>query len=378
MRVMWKIAMAAVSLFVHSKGITQEKEIHVVQIAALSGPAATIGLPVTQAAHAFFRRVNQEGGINGHKVILHDRDDAFKPERTLEEARRVLKEQRPIALLNVIGAPNNGQLVTEGLLAQENLAVVGAFTGATSVRALKSPHLFFIRASVESEAKQMLKQLNSLGVRNVALVHANDGFGLDAKSHVTRLASDLGASLVATGSYEPATADVSSAVHSVRLAATQAVLFFGTGAAASKFVLEYRKAGGGAMIIANSSTSPEVLTKLAGEHHARGVGLVQVVPPLTKLTIPAVKDYMDTLKKYGDASWTPSAYGLEGFLAAKVLTEALRRAGPNPDRASLMRSLDRLGKFDAGGLVLDYSSGSREGLRYVEIGIIGAAGRILN
>jgi hypothetical protein len=131
------------------------------------------------------------------------------------------------------------------------------------------------------------------------------------------------------------------------------VLFFGTGAAAAKFIVDYRKSGGGAMIIANSSTSPDVLVKLAGEEMARGVGLVQVVPSLSKMTIPVVREYVETLKKFGDPAWAPSAYGLEGFLAAKVLAEGLRRAGPKADRAALIKALGRLGTYDAGGLILE-------------------------
>lgn len=368
----------AAAMLLSSGTLAQHKTITVAQIAPLSGPAASIGLPVTQAAHAYFERTNQSGGVNGRKIVVVERDDGFQPDRTIAEAQSVLKEHAPVAFINIIGAPNNGNLETSGLLAEHKIPVVGAFTGATSVRQLKSPYMFFIRASVADEARKMVDQLLTLGMKDVGLVHANDAFGQDAREHVERALARANQKLKVAASYEPATVDVQQAVASVRNAQPQAILIFGTGAAASKFTVEYRKSGGGAMLIANSSTSPEVLSKGAGNELARGVGLVQVVPPLTRQTIPAVREYLDTLRRYGQPDWRASPYGLEGFLAAKLLVEGLRRAGPNPSREALARALAQMGSFDAGGITLDYRAGSREGLRTVDIGIMGSDGKLMN
>ena len=354
------------------------KDLYVGQVAPLSGPAASIGIPVTQAAHAYFRKINEAGGIQGNRVVLIDRDDGFKPERTLQEIDLLLKEKPVIALINVVGAPNNGDLVATGLLAKHGLAVVGAFTGATSVRALKSPHLYFVRASVEDEARKMAAQAGALGITRIGLVHANDAFGLDARKHVEKSLGELSLQLVGHAAYEPATAEVSAAVSTLRNSGAQAIIVFGTGPATARFAVEYRKAGGGGLILANSSTAPEVLVKIAGAQYARGVGLVQVMPPLIKTTIPVVREYLETLRAYADAGATPSPYGLEGFLAAKVLAEGLRKAGPAPTRELLLKGLNQIGVFDAGGVLLNYSAGSREGLKAVEIGIMSASGKLTN
>jgi ABC-type branched-subunit amino acid transport system substrate-binding protein len=290
----------------------------------------------------------------------------------------VLADKRVVALANVVGAPNNGDLVATGLLDREGIAVVGAFTGATSVRAMKSPHMYFVRASVADEARKMVAQLDTLGIRRIALVHANDAFGNDARERVEAALAAGQRKLVARASYEPATVDVGPAVTAMRAADPQAILIFATGPAAAKFVVEYRKAGGGAMLVANSSTSPDVLAKLAGDEYARGVGLSQAVPALSRTTIPVIAEYLDTLKRFGDPQWQASPYGLEGFLAAKLLAEGMRRAGPGLTRESLDKALARIGQFDAGGIVLDYSKGSREGLRTVDIGIMGSQGRLVN
>lgn len=361
------------SLSAHS----DSKTIEIGQISPLSGPASSIGTPVTQATHAYFRKINQNGGVGGYKLELLDRDDVFDPAKTLTHARSLIAEHPIVALINVIGAPNNGELITSGILQSNSLPVVGAFTGSTSVRKNKSPLVYFVRASVSDEAKKMVAQLKTLGVSQIGLFHANDAFGLDAKAHVEVAVKEIGGVLSGVASYEPATVDANSAASKLMSTNSQAILLFGTGPATAKFVTEYRKLNGRAILIANSSTSPEVLATNA-KNYARGVGLVQVVPSLTKLTIPVVSEYLVTLRRYGDKDWTPSAYGLEGFLAAKVLVEGLKRSGPPFTRESLAKGLSSLGKYDAGGITLDYSQGSREGLKSVDIGIFATNGKLLN
>jgi branched-chain amino acid transport system substrate-binding protein len=369
---------ATVAAATMASAFGQSKTLHVGQVAPLSGPAASIGVPLTQAAHAYFARVNEAGGISGHRIVLVDRDDGFKPENTVAEVEKLIAEKSPVALINVVGAPNNGDLVSKGILDANKLAVVGAFTGATTVRALKSPNMFFVRASVADEARKMVEQVTTLGMSRIGLVHAKDAFGTDAKGFVEAALAERKKKLAGIGSYEPATIDVQPAVDALRAADAQAILIFGTGPAAAKFVVEYKKAGGGAMLIANSSTSPEVMAKNAGNELARGVGLVQVVPPLTKVTVPVVREYLDTLKRYGSPEWKPSPYGLEGFIAAKFLAEGIRRSGQNPTREGIVKALGKLDQFDAGGITLNYKNGAREGLKSVDIGIMGSDGRLMN
>jgi len=158
----------------------------------------------------------------------------------------------------------------------------------------------------------------------------------------------------------------------------QAVLMFGTAPAIGAFVRGYKTSGGGALLVGSSSTSPEALTKVVGVDLARGIGLVEVVPSLRSVAMPIVKEYLDTMAKYGEPDAKPSAYGLEGFMAAKVLVEGLRHCGNQPTRARLSQSLAELRKLDLGGFALDYSGGTRLGSRWVEIGILGAEGRFLN
>jgi ABC-type branched-subunit amino acid transport system substrate-binding protein len=92
--------------------------------------------------------------------------------------------------------------------------------------------------------------------------------------------------------------------------------------------------------------------------------------------LPVVREYHALLKKYApqaEINYT----SFEQFLGAKVLVEALRRAGPAPTRAKVVKALESLQSFDLGGVTLGYSPTNRIGSRYVEVTVIGSNGRLM-
>ena len=92
--------------------------------------------------------------------------------------------------------------------------------------------------------------------------------------------------------------------------------------------------------------------------------------------LPVVREYQSLLKKYApeaEVNYT----SFEQFLGAKVLVEALRRAGPAPTRAKVIKALESLQSYDLGGITLGYSPTNRIGSRYVEVTVIGSNGRLM-
>jgi ABC-type branched-subunit amino acid transport system substrate-binding protein len=250
-----------------------KKPIYVGQVSPLTGPASSVGVPLTQGASLLVRKVNANGGINGSTLKLLDKDDGFDPKRTVGAVTELLadKERPIVALINVVGSSQNGDLVSQGLLASNDLSIVGAFTGSTSVRALKSPHLYFVRPGVEDEANHIIAHFIALGIDRVALVHPEDTFGRDALAKVTQALASRKLTLVGAGTYQPATTDVKGAVATMLERKPQAIAIFATGAAAAKFITSYREQGGGAMLTTSSSTSADHLLKALPKELSRGV-----------------------------------------------------------------------------------------------------------
>jgi branched-chain amino acid transport system substrate-binding protein len=121
---------------------------------------------------------------------------------------------------------------------------------------------------------------------------------------------------------------------------------------------------------------PAELIKLAGLKAVHGLGISQVVPYPFGANKPVVREYQTLMQKYG-AGHALSYTSFEEFLGAKVLVEGLRRAGPAPSRAKLVRALESMGNFDLGGTLVQYSPTNRIGSRYVEVTVIGGSGKLL-
>ena len=104
---------------------------------------------------------------------------------------------------------------------------------------------------------------------------------------------------------------------------------------------------------------------------ANGIGISQVVPFPWNRWIPVVSRYQQLMRKYNPNA----AYGftsLEGFIAAQMLTIALERAGKNPSRAKLAKSLESIQNLDLGGYTIDFASDDHQGSDYVELTFLGA------
>jgi len=130
-----------------------------------------------------------------------------------------------------------------------------------------------------------------------------------------------------------------------------------------------------AQIYAMSLLVPQEAFKAAGDK-ARGVVITQAVPFPFSATIPVVSQYQKLMKQYAPND-ALSFSTLEGFIAAKITVEAIKRAGPNPSREKVVKALDHMGQLDLGGIYVDYSPQGRDGWGSVDLTIIGTNGKLL-
>ena len=121
-----------------------------------------------------------------------------------------------------------------------------------------------------------------------------------------------------------------------------------------------------------SFVGPSQLAKAAGAD-AAGVSVAGVVPPPTKTIVPVIKECGEAIRKAGlpELNYT----NLEACIAAKVLVEGLKRAGREPSRESLYKSLAAIGSYDAGGYTVTFGPEDRHGSSFVELAVINKAGQ---
>ena len=151
-----------------------------------------------------------------------------------------------------------------------------------------------------------------------------------------------------------------------KVAGAQAVIWIGSGTAVADGIKALRAAGSAAQVVTLSNNASSGFIKALGDA-SRGVIVTQVFPSERSVATPMVKDAMTAAKAKG-INLSPAA--LEGYAAAKVLVEGLRRAGPNPTRQSVVAGLNSLRSFDLGGLEISYSPQDHSGIDYADLSII--------
>jgi branched-chain amino acid transport system substrate-binding protein len=142
----------------------------------------------------------------------------------------------------------------------------------------------------------------------------------------------------------------------------------------SDFVKQMHKKGLNPRFLMLSDVSSDSFFKSLGDD-GRGVGVMQVMPYPKDFSATVTREFQRILK--GMANPPPLSYStLEGFVAAKLLSEGLRRAGPNPTRQKLVSASETMHDFDLGGVKVSYSPTSHDGSKFVELIVVGKNGSI--
>ena len=352
------------------------QEVVIGQVAPLSGVLASTGRQMVIGGQIYFDAINAQGGIHGAKIRHEVVDDGYKVAETVRLTREMLARPEVVALFGFAGTANVTQLLTDGVLDAGGAALVAPYTGGESLRNPFNPWIFHVRAGYADEAEHMVQQLTTLGMKRIAVMYQDDGFGKAGLLGVTNALAKRNLTLAVAAGYERNTDKVEEAVKQIKASDAQAIIMVSVNKSTAAFMKLYRESGGGAQMYNISVVDPAELVKLAGLKNAHGLGISQVVPYPYMPNMPVVREYQALLKKYAPKELV-NYTSFEEFVGAKVLVEALRRAGPNPTRTKVVKALESMGSYDTGGITVSYSPGNRIGSRYVEVTVIGSTGKLL-
>ena len=351
-------------------------DLTVVQVAPLTGVLASTGQQMVLGGKIYFDWVNANGGVHGAKIKHTVLDDGYKVDETVRLTREALADPGVVALFGFAGTANVSKLLADGILDVGGAPLVAPYTGGEALRSPFNPYIFHVRAGYMDETEHMVHQAATLGMTRIAVMYQNDAFGKAGLAGVEAAVAKRNLKLVGTASYERNTDQVGDAVKQIKLADAQAIIMISVNRSTAAFAKEYRAAGGGGQLYNISVVDPAELVKLAGLKAVHGLGISQVVPFPFGANKPVVREYQALMKKYGGEQ--PISYtSFEEFLGAKVLVEGLRRAGPSPTRAKLVKALEGMDNFDLGGTRVSYSQTNRIGSRFVEVTVIGGSGKLL-
>lgn len=351
-------------------------DITIGQSAPLSGEAAEFGKGLVLGTKVYLEHVNSEGGVNGHKLALVVKDDGYKIEGTVRNTKEFLADSKIVALTGYYGTDNVSELFKQSLFDNSPLSIVGVATGARLLREPYNPNIFHLRASYADEIEAIVRHVAGLGTKRIAVFYEDNPFGDAGVRALEDAAKKRNIAVAARASYEPYTSKVDQAVKDVLAADPDSVVMVAISAPAAEFVRRYRAAGGRGFLFNISTANVEVITKMLGAGVAQGMGISQVFPFPYSATLPLVSEYQSLMQRY--AKGAPYSYpSMEGFMNAKVLVAALRKAGKEPTRASVRQALEGLGQLNLGGYPVTFGSGNHIGSRFVELTVISKSGSLV-
>jgi branched-chain amino acid transport system substrate-binding protein len=336
------------------RGVT-DQEIRFGIAAPFSGSAKELGRQMKLGIDTAFNRVNEAGGVEGRMLKLIAADDGYEPTRTTDAMKQLYEKDQVFGIIGNVGTPTAVVAVPYAL--ERKMLFFGAFTGANVLR--HDPpdrYVFNYRASYAEETDAVVRylvKLRRIPIRQIAVFAQQDTYGDSGFAGVSKAVRSLGVSdaAIVRLNYKRNTVDVDDAINQLKLQKPpiKAVVMVATYRAAAKFIEKTHDLFPG-MIYTNvsfvGSTALADELMLLGPRYASGVIVTQVVPAVSGYS-SIVLEYKNALAKYfpGEA---PDYVSLEGYVAANVLIQGLKRAGPQLDTEKLIDILENTRNFDLG------------------------------
>lgn len=346
----------------------QEGDIVVGQSAPQTGPVAVAFQGPLAGERLAIEEINRKGGINGRRIRLVLLDDAYDTQRTVENVRQLVEQEKVVALTGL--GSTAGVAAILPYIAEKRVPLVGIYTGAHVLRLRHHPYLFTSQASFKDEVEHQLRTLVTLKMDRIGVAFQDNEFGKLMMPVVEAAAKELGATLVASAPLAVDGSTSAQAVGTISQARPMAVLLIAVGPSVVGFV---RAAKAGLNVpIYTLSVAASAVPALGAE--ARGLAMTQIVPFPWRQVNPMARDF-NREAAAADVPVSYSSYG--GYLGARFLIEALRRAAPNITSDSIVRAIQGIRGWELGGNPLNFSPTNHHGSNWVEITIVGPDGRFM-
>jgi len=360
-----------------------ENEIKFGISAPFTGPARELGQQMKLGIETAFRRVNDAGGVNGRQLSLIAADDGYEPDRTAETMKQLYDKYQVFGIVGNVGTPTATVALPYAL--DKRMLFFGAFTGAGLLRR-DPPDRYVInyRASYAEETDAVVRylvKLRHLRTDQIAVFAQQDAYGDAGFAGVTRAIRALGGSdaAILRLDYKRNTVDVDDAIARLRAhkTAIKAIVMVAAYRAAAKFIEKTRDLYH-AMIYTNvsfvGSTALADELRLLGPRYTNGVIVTQVVPAIDGYSSLALA-YKAGLANFFPGV-APDYVSMEGYVAANVLIEALKRTGPQLDTEKLVDTFENMRNFDMGlGTLISYGRAEHQGSHKVWGTQLDASGR---
>jgi ABC-type branched-subunit amino acid transport system substrate-binding protein len=347
----------------------QDARIVLGQSAAFSGPSMQLGTQFHAGAQLFFQQQAAQGGVNGRAVEIRQLDDGYEPDRCAQNTEKLIRDD-VFALFGYVGTPTS--VAALPMASAARVPFFAPFTGAMALREPFKREAFHLRASYDDETELIIKQLVNLHQDRIGVFYQNDAYGKAGLAGVTKALAARKLKPVAEATVERNSVDVAAAVAKLASSGAQAIVQVGSYKASAAFIRAARKAGFGGTFYNVSFVGTQALADELGKDGA-GVMVSQVMPSPYGAVRPITREFVAAARQSGKVN--PNYSSMEGYLAAKVFAEGLRRAGGRPTRDSLVTALESIND-DFGGYRVGFASNNHVASRFVELSMLTGDGRV--
>ena len=339
------------------------------QSAAFSGPAAQLGIQFNQGAKLFLDQYNAQPGRRN--LVIKNLDDGYEPDRCAANTQKFIEED-VFALFGYIGPPTSRAPLP--LAVKDKVPFIAPVPGAMALREPFQKNVFHLRASYDDETAMVVKQLTNLGLKKIAVFQQNDAYGKAGLDGVTAALAQQSLKPVALATVERNSVDVAQAVKTIVAARPDAVVQVSAYKSCAAFIREARKAGYGGTFFNLSFVGTQALADELGKE-AAGVMVTQVVPSPYNPANALTREFTEAVRKAGNGA-SANFSSMEGYLAAKVLAEGLRKVSGKPTRDNLIAGLEGIDRQQFGGFEVSFSARNHVGSKFVELSMLTGDGRV--
>ncbi|MBM3732041.1 MAG: hypothetical protein FJW24_01020 [Acidimicrobiia bacterium] len=291
-----------------------------------------------KGADAWFKHVNEQGGINGRKINFNMVDDKYEPARTSGIVKRFVERDKCFAIVSPLGSAPTQAVID--YVVENNMPLIGAGTGADKNLYIKSKWVFPLYPAYDIEGIELVKFVREVFKGNkIAVLYQNDPSG---KSHLKGIEEGIkkyGGQVVAAEGYEPKEIDVSAQVIKMKNSGADSVICSCAPEPAAKFYTERAKLSWKVPVVnVFFGKSPKV-PELAGKDAVDGVYFATIFREWSD-PAPQIQEAKKILLKYYPQE-EPDAVHLWGFAGAQFFTEAVKRMDKGPiTREKLLETME--------------------------------------
>ncbi|SES92394.1 ABC transporter substrate-binding protein [Anaerobranca gottschalkii] len=344
----------------YAQGVTEDT-IKVGTVAVREGVLAFIGEPYLQGMEAYFKMINDQGGVNGRKIQLIHIDDEFNPVKALEGVEKLIYDEKVFAIVGQLGTP--GVLASADVVKEVGIPSVYFGSGATELTKL-GDNFFPVQPNYQYEGKLKAKfAVEKFKAEKVVILYQNDDVGRDGLKGFKDGLAGLGKSDILKAELAFAATDTDFSVQIQRINEIQPdlIIIYALSGGVTNFLKEAEDHSINIPMLTSYSNADASFLALASPGAPNAILNLHVLGWLD-VNEESLKPLKEAMAKYFPNGSAYNAYTMAGWVAAETFVAGLREAGDDLTWEGYIKAMERMVFTEGLAPEISYKPGVRQGV----------------